>query len=118
MDRPVFGRGSAPQPLRATGFGRATASGQPRLPLRVNLDPGPPAGDGVPSLDEELRTWKKQRSVVIPWKQICLTATLCFGIGSFVLPASVNGAVNWLLYGLTAMSAYAWFKARRARAKS
>ena len=45
-------------------------------------------------------------------------ASLCFGIGSFVLPEYVNSDVQWLLWGLTAVSAYVWFSKRRARAKS
>ena len=45
-------------------------------------------------------------------------ASICFGIGSLVLPDDVNKAVNWLLYGLTAMTLYAWYTGRRARAKT
>jgi hypothetical protein len=44
-------------------------------------------------------------------------ASICFGIASFVLPDDVNRSINWLLYGLTAMSFWVWFKGRRARAK-
>jgi hypothetical protein len=33
-------------------------------------------------------------------------ASLCFGIASFVLPDSVSDELDWLLYGLMAMSMY------------
>jgi hypothetical protein len=39
-------------------------------------------------------------------------ATLCFGLAAFVLPSSVNGAVQWVLYALMAMSAYTAFRRR------
>jgi hypothetical protein len=41
-----------------------------------------------------------------------LTASLCFGIASLVLPDTVNDAVNWLLYALTAASLYAGLRRR------
>jgi len=69
-------------------------------------------------MDKELLAWKQQRRFTIPWKQICLMGSICFGLASFILPGSVNGAVNWLLYALTAMSFWIWFKGRRARAKT
>jgi hypothetical protein len=43
-------------------------------------------------------------------------ASLCFGIASFVLPASVNENVDWLLWALAAASAYIWFSKRRKKA--
>lgn len=63
-------------------------------------------------------TRKRTRRVKIPWSQLSLMASLCFGIGSFVLPDSVNSGAAWLLWGLTAASAYVWFANRRARVKS
>ena len=36
----------------------------------------------------------------MPWPQLSLMASLCFGIASFVLPDSVNDNVDWLLWGL------------------
>ncbi len=69
-------------------------------------------------MDEELLAWKRQRTFTIPWKQICLIATLCFGLASFVLPAGINSAVNWVLYALTAISFYVWYTQRRARLKA
>jgi hypothetical protein len=42
-------------------------------------------------------------------------ASLCFGIASFVLPDSVNENLDWLLYGLMAVTLYAGL-IRRAHA--
>jgi hypothetical protein len=70
-------------------------------------------------LDDELREWKlaRKRNFRIPWRQLSLMATLCFGIASFVLPDSVNDNVQWLLYALTAASLYAGFRKRRQHTK-
>jgi hypothetical protein len=56
--------------------------------------------------DAELEAWKRARQRHVPWKQISLMASLCFGVASFVLPQSVNDAVAWPLYGLAAISFY------------
>jgi hypothetical protein len=87
-------------------------------PVRVRVDTDSSPEHDAFSVDDEVRAWKAQRSFTIPWKQLCLMASICFGIASLVLPANVNAGVNWLLYGLTAMSFWVWFKGRRARAKS
>jgi hypothetical protein len=72
-----------------------------------------------PSLDQELREWKQARrsNFKVPWRQVSLMASLCFGIASFVLPDSVNDNVQWLLYALTAASLCAGFSRRRRKAK-
>ena len=116
MDRTSFGRRGGAQPVRPRTIPvahskRPVSAG---IPVDMNLTPT----DAGPSVEEELRVWKRQRSFRIPWKQVCLMATICFGVASFVLPASVNSAVDWLLYGLTGMSFYAWFTARRTRPNS
>jgi len=49
----------------------------------------------------------------MPWRQLSLMAGLCFGIGSFVLPDSVNGVTDWVLYGLMAMSFIAGLSGKR-----
>jgi hypothetical protein len=78
--------------------------------------PAPAFDASAPSVEEELKQWKAQRRMKIPWRQISLMASLCFGIASFELPDSVNDEVNWLLYGLMAISFYVgvsgWFKKR------
>ena len=73
-----------------------------------------------PSIDDELEEWKKTRhkNFKLPWRQLSLMASLCFGIASFVLPDSVNGNVDYLLYGLSAASLAASFAKRRAKRKT
>ncbi|HEX3943224.1 MAG TPA: hypothetical protein VHW69_03970 [Rhizomicrobium sp.] len=118
MNRSSFGlRGAsqaAPAPTVAVPVIRGARPAQ--VSLRVGADSAPE--DDASSVDDDVRAWKAQRSFTIPWKQLCLMASICFGIASFVLPDDVNRGVNWLLYGLTAMSFWVWFKGRRARAKS
>ena len=67
-----------------------------------------------PSIERELRDWKRERKrhSQLPWRQLSFMATLCFGIAAFALPSSVNGAVQWVLYALMAMSAYTAFRRR------
>ena len=63
------------------------------------------AADAIsPDIDREIEEWKRARGMRIPWRQICLIASLSFAIAWFVLPDSVNDAVNWLLLGLSGAS--------------
>jgi hypothetical protein len=64
------------------------------------------------ALDEELRAWKRKRSFRMPWRQLSLMASLCFGIASLVLPASVNEAVRGPLYALAAISFWTGIRQR------
>jgi len=63
-------------------------------------------------VDEELRRWKAERSQTLfyrlPWKQFSLFASISFGVASFVLPDSVNDAVNYLLWGLSLIGFAIW----------
>lgn len=70
-----------------------------------------------PSVEEEIAAWKAARGSVVPfpWRQLSLMAGLCFGIASFVLPASVNDTLQWPLYALTAISLYAGLHKRKAK---
>jgi len=116
-----------------TEFGRRTASQRPAPRAREPLD-APPAGiisvfaktsvAPAPPLqpviaaqpgDHELQEWKKTRrqNYKIPWRQLSLMASLCFGIGALVLPDSVNENLDWLLYGLMAASLFAGLRRRR-----
>ena len=54
----------------------------------------------------ELNAWKseRKRAFRLPWRQLSLIAGLSFGIGSFVLPDSVTGVTDWVLYALMAAS--------------
>lgn len=65
-----------------------------------------------PSVDDELQAWKLQRrrsrAYRLPWRQLLLVGSLSFFIASFVLPASVNGTVDWLLDSLSVVSLLAW----------
>ena len=74
-----------------------------------------PTETAEPPLDQELLEWTRarKRHFRIPWRQVSLMASLCFGIASFVLPDSVNDSVQWLLYALAAASLYGWFAKRR-----
>ena len=53
-----------------------------------------------------------KRKFKVPWRQVVLTASLCFGIGALVLPDTINDDLDWLLYGLMAISAYVGFSNR------
>jgi hypothetical protein len=108
-----FGRRSRPQqqPLRA----------RPKLDLRVPATKSIVADVSAdqsllshkeiafPYVDNELPEWEQPPKwrLKMPWRQLALMASLCFGIASFVLPDSINDELEWFLYGLTAMSLYA-----------
>jgi hypothetical protein len=53
-----------------------------------------------------------KRKFKVPWRQVVLTASLCFGIGALVLPDTINDDLDWLLYGLMAISGYVGFSNR------
>ncbi len=118
--------------VNQTTFGRRT--NLPRQALRAadRLAPLPPgtksafaevaidrpsvalADIASPRVDRELLEWqqaRKQRSKM-PWRQLALMASLCFGIASFLLPDSVNENLDWLLYALMAASLYAGLSRR------
>jgi hypothetical protein len=78
--------------------------------------PAPPSLEmAPPCLDEELLAWTKARkqNFKIPWRQVSLMASLCFGIASFVLPESLDDSIQWLLYALAAVSFCGGFIKRR-----
>jgi hypothetical protein len=80
--------------------------------------PMPPTRELSP--EEELEAWKAERMRTrlsrVPWRQIYIMAGLCFGIGGFMLPDSVNDVFSWVLYGLMAASFYAGLVKRREAA--
>ncbi len=78
-------------------------------PLAVPVEESP--------LDLELQAWKQARGsqFKMPWSQLSLMASLCFGIASFVLPDSVNSNVDWLLWGLSGVSVFVWYTNRRKK---
>jgi len=90
--------------------GRAAASAP------ASEGPVPAVAGGIVPVahDPELEDWKRARRWQPPWRQIAFTASLCFGVGSLVLPNTVNDGVQWLLYGLAAASFWAGWRKRRA----
>ena len=110
-NRQSFGRRPGTSP-GATFSAPARTSPPARTPQR---DLAPAAADAAWTVDDpELEAWMRARQRHIPWRQLSLMASLCFGIGSLVLPGSVNDAVQWPLYGLAAASFYAGIRRRRA----
>jgi hypothetical protein len=76
-----------------------------------------PTNSGSLSVDQELEEWRRGRQgFKVPWRPLSLTASLCFGIASLVLPDWVNDKVQWLLYALMAASLYVGFSKRRRQA--
>jgi hypothetical protein len=102
-------RVEAVAPSVAALFGGASAESP--VPSAMEVEP--------PSVEQELEEWKRSRKQAfkMPWHQMSLMASLCFGIGSFVLPDSVNDNVEWLLWILAAVSAFVWFTNRKKKVK-
>jgi hypothetical protein len=110
VSRRSFGRRPGPQTQRS--YAPVDTPFQRKIALFDEAAITPPlipvaTEDQSPSVDEELRLWKKSRKrFTIPWRQVSLMASLCFGVASIVLPASVNHNVDYLLYALMGMSLY------------
>jgi len=117
----TFGRRNAPQrqALLATEKRDPVASSMqlvlPKVPVDQPLVPH--SSLDSQHIDDDLQEWKQARKqrFKIPWRQLSLMASLCFGIASFVLPDSINENLDWLLYGLMAVTLYTGLR-RRARA--
>ena len=71
------------------------------------------AETSAPSVDEELRAWKKSRGSAFPVKLLALTASLSFGIASVALPKEINEVVQYPLYALSGLSLYLGFRRKR-----
>lgn len=115
----AFGRraSSQAQPVARSARTRAEPVALPETtPSEQSAFEDAPVAD-TPSLDDELREWKRNRKAgfEMPWRQISLMASLCFGVASLVLPKETNDAVNWLLYGLMAISFAAGISRRRRK---
>ena len=67
-----------------------------------------------PPIDDEFHEWKKarKRHSGLPWRQLSLMASVSFGIASLVLPDSVSDTLDWVLYALMAVTAYAGLSRR------
>jgi hypothetical protein len=120
MNRRSFGRRESPRFARARAEAVVQDANAPIGVAAAEPPVLPAARLDSPSLDQELQDWKRSRKqgFEFPWRQLCLMASLCFGVASFVLPASVNDNVQWLLYALTAASLYAGFSRRLRKAKA
>lgn len=115
-----FGRKATRQPRRAREVAQTDSQSARTELTEISVEQLSPLLEepASPSLDQELREWKKSRSFEIPWRQLSIMASLCFGIGSFVLPDSVNDTVHYVLYALAGLSLYAGFRKRRAAAQT
>jgi hypothetical protein len=110
VQRQAFGRrGGSQDAVRARGQKRPLPPVSPVSATPVAEWHAPPHGER----DEELEAWKRARKRHVPWKQISLMASLCFGVASLVLPHSVNDAVQWPLYGLAAISFYVGIRKKK-----
>jgi hypothetical protein len=113
-----FGRRNGPQrqPLGAMAEFEAALPRTKSAFTEVPVDQPSLAQTEITSarVDHELREWKQARKqqYKIPWRQLSLMASLCFGIASLVLPDSINENLDWLLYGLMAASLYAGLSRR------
>ena len=115
--RQPFGRRITPHLQPAAPVRVESAALRVVAPAVVEQPSPPPVEEHAPSVDQELLDWKQARGnqFKFPWRQVYLMASLCFGAASFVLPDSVNDNVDYLLWGLCAMSAYAWFSGRKKK---
>ena len=117
MSSPSFGRRSRSTSPLARVQAKAIVPDGDRRAAEPNIERTMPfpAQPELPSIDDELQEWKRARRFVIPWSQISLMASLCFGIAAFVLPDSVNSVVDYLLYALMAASFIAGISKRLAK---
>ena len=99
---------------------RAPAEAQPvaeARPVAVEQDVVAVAPAAELSVDDELKRWTQERRQTLfyrlPWKQFSLFASASFGVASFVLPEDVNGAVDYLLWGLSLISFAIWISGSR-----
>jgi len=109
VNQRAFGRRAGQQVQKTANVAQA----RDRRPADEPSDTPPPSPMDAAAADEDLREWKRKRSVRLPWRQISLMAALCFGMASFVLPDAVNDDVQWLLYALAAASFCAGLARRR-----
>lgn len=119
--RRTFGRRAVPQqPIPQSPMSQPSA---PPAPVAQSVTMAPestalfPSEPPLLSIEDEIEAWKAARGPVVafPWRQLSLMAGLCFGIASFVLPSTINDAVQWPLYVLTAVSFYVGLHKRKAK---
>jgi hypothetical protein len=115
MKRQRFGRRTTHQEFSQAVKPPAGSRSGPyseRTDVFENVDLASRAVEGG-SVDDELDEWKRARRehLRLPWRQIAFMASLCFGVGSLVLPDTVNHIVQWALFALGAISLVAGFSA-------
>jgi hypothetical protein len=116
MKRHPFGCRATHRPIPPATGTQAARHGEPYAEA---ADAFEDVGLGVAteerSLDDELHEWRQARrkNFRLPWRQISLMASVCFGIGSLVLPDSINRTVQWLLMALAALSLITSFSTHR-----
>lgn len=116
MKRHPFGRRATHRPISLAIRPPATSHGEPCAEGADALeDVGLGFATEERSLDDELCEWKRARrkNFRLSWRQISLMASVCFGIGSLVLPDAINRTVQWLLMAFAAPSLIASFSTRR-----
>lgn len=114
----VFGRRNV-APQREFSRARGPARQDPPEPPAVVDTPLessvlPPPHPAATQFDEELRQWKQTRrqAYKIPWRQLTLMASLCFGIAALVLPDTISSGLDWLLYAMMAAGFYTGLRRR------
>jgi hypothetical protein len=113
-NRPAFGRRGAPlQTARMRAPALQSSPVATPVIAQSAISVSADASRGV-SVEDELAEWRRtRRRMPIPWRPLNLMASVCFGLATFVLPASVNDIVQWPLYGLAAVSFYVGITSRR-----
>src|ERR1044071_4947819 len=121
-----------PSMVNQTTFGRRTTPSLPIARATEPQDPIRPAASlarnelaaerssellthiASPPIDHEFVEWKKarKRHSGLPWRQLSLMASVSLGIASLVLPDSVSDTLDWVLYALMAITAYAGLSRR------
>jgi hypothetical protein len=100
-------------------FGRRAQAQAPKTPppvmTKFSRPAAPQAGALAPSVDDELREWKKSRRGHFPIKLLALMASLCFGIASVALPKEINDEMQYPLYALSAASLYVGFRRKTGK---
>jgi len=118
-----FGRRSFPggQPDARQAVAVAIPKKRPTQPATaVSSAPVTPGPLPAVATDEEKHDGDAPgyRGFAIPWRQVSLMASLCFGAASLVLPDSVSDVLQWVAFGLAAISLYTTFIRRRTTAKA
>ncbi len=118
MNQKSFGRRSIPQQQPSRGGQKADLPAPVTKPVLAEV-----SADKLSAIYRQLAvadagTEPKgfepsvKRRFKVPWRQVALMASFCFGVASFVLPDSLNNELDWLLYGLMAISGYVGFSGR------